>query len=89
MKGGKNMAKNNNAVWMVVLIAVIAFFLFIIPLGGRLGGLCGMMGNYYGTNYSYGMMGGFGWIFMLVVLVALILLIVWLVQQLQHPKHSR
>ena len=87
--------ENNKTAWIIV--AVVAFFLlFVMPWGsGRFGGLCGMMNNYYGSsNYSQGMMGGwggawFGGIFMLVVLVALILLIVWLVKQLQQPKHTR
>jgi uncharacterized membrane protein len=84
------MAENNNIVWIVVLIVVLAFLLFVMPFGGgKFGGFCGMMGNYYSANYGYGMMGGFGWIFMLVFLVALILLIIWLVKQLQSPRRRK
>lgn len=84
------MTKNNSTFWIMILIVVLALFLFVMPFGGgRWGGFCGMMGNYYDVNYGYGMMDGFGWIFMLVVLVALILLIVWLINQLQNPKGKR
>ena len=84
------MAENNNTIWIVVSIVVLAFFLFAMPFGGgRWGGFCGMMGNYYGANYGWSMMGGFGWIFMLVILVALILFIVWLVKQLENPRRRK
>ena len=86
--------ENNRNAWIIVAIVLIVAF-FVMPWGGRWGGVCGMMGNYYGADYNYnsgwGMMSGgfgFGWIFMIIILVALVLLIVWLVQQLQKPKHS-
>ena len=87
--------ENNRNVWIIVAIVLIVAF-FVMPWGGRWGGVCGMMGNYYGADYNYnsgwGMMSaggfGFGWIFMIIILVALVLLILWLVQQLQKPKHS-
>ncbi len=84
------MARNNNAVWIVILVVVLAFFLFVMPFGGgNWGGVCGMMSGYGSTGW--GMMGSFGgmafgWLFMLVVLVALVLLIFWLVNQMQHPE---
>jgi len=80
------MANNTTTLWVVVLVAVLAFFLFVMPFGGGFGGICGMMGSSYSTNYGWGMMGGFGWLFMTLVLVALVLLIVWLVKQLQTPQ---
>ena len=84
------MEKNNNAVWIIVLISILAFFLFIMPFsGGRWGGFCGMMGNYYGSNYGWGMMNGFGSIFMPLVFIAIILVIVWLVKQLQPQGRKR
>lgn len=83
------MAKDNNTVWIVVLIAVLALFLFVMPFGGgRWGGFCGMMGS-YGANYGWTMMSGFGWIFMPAVLIALVLLIIWLIKQLQTPNRRK
>ena len=80
------MAENNNTIWIGVIIVTLVFFLFVMPFGGgRWGGFCGIMGNYYGL----GMMSGFGWIFMLLVFIALILLIVWLVKQLQTKGRKR
>ena len=88
------MAKNNNSVWIIVLIVVLAFFLFVMPFGGTgWGGFCGMMGGNYSSNYGWGMMGSwggmaFGWMFMLVFLVALVLIIVWLVNYMQNQTHN-
>ena len=70
---------------MAALIVVLAFFLFVMPSGGgRWGGLCGMM-----LGYGGGVMGGFGWLFMLVVFMAVVLLIVWLVKQVQTMDSKR
>lgn len=42
-----------------------------------------------GGTYGWGMMGFFGWIFMILIIVALVLLIVWLIKQIQEPKRRR
>ena len=75
------MKNKNNITWIVALIVLI-FLLLIIPTW-NLYGFRSMMGSYYG---GYGMMGGFGWIFMLVLFIAIILFIVWLIQQLLNNK---
>ena len=82
------MERDNRLIWSVIAI-VLFFLLFVMPLNGSSwGGLCGMMGG-YGYNYGYGMMGGFGWIFMLLIIVALILFIIWIIQQVQDNNKKR
>ena len=85
--------ENSKTTWIIVGIIAL-FLLFVVPWGGgRWGGACGMMGNYYSSgSYGWGMMSGgfgFGWLFMILVAVALVLLIVWLAQQLQHKGGKR
>ena len=70
------MQKQTNTILYVILGVII--FLFLANFGTTMMGYGGMMGS-----YSYGMMGLFGPLFMLLVLVALVLGVLWLYQQVQ------
>ena len=78
------MKNNNDKTWIIVFIAVLAFFL-IGSFGGNMmgfgnNGFCGMMGGFYGSNG----MNAFSWFFMILIIIAIILLIIWLIKQIQN-----
>ncbi len=71
------MQKQKTNTFLYVILGILAF-LFLANFGTTMMGYGSMMGG-----YSYGMMGLFGPLFMLLVLTALILATIWLYQQVQ------
>lgn len=73
--------KNENTL-MIILVAIIVLFLFS-GFGMMAYGMMGF-GNFGMMSGSYGGMGMFGWLFMVLVAIALILLIIWLIKKIQE-----
>ena len=48
-----------------------------------------MMGNMINGVWGWGMVGFFGWLFMILIIIAIILLIIWLFQQIDKNNRRK
>lgn len=78
--------KNENNQFIVIIVAVVVILLFGGFGMGGYGWAGGMMGT---SNYGFGGMWMFGWLFMILITIALVLFIIWITKQLQNNSHKR
>ena len=79
------MKNENNLITVIVVVVVVVLLFGGFGMGGY-GWAGGMMGN---SNYGFGGMWMFGWLFMILITIALVLFIIWIVKQLQNDGPKR